>query len=148
MVVTGQNATQLPPGPNIIALPNCPCRSYENSIDVNLEKANPEQAKEFLDALRGEGQIEIHASPLVATSIATVDGKPHIFLANFSGLHGESNPIPTPQKDVTLRLRNQAKVRFLPFLGNVEDVRGIRDGDGYLYHLPEMQRGAVAWVEK
>src|SRR5215468_169749 len=24
MVVTGQNATQLPPGPNIIALPNCP----------------------------------------------------------------------------------------------------------------------------
>ena len=77
-----------------------------------------------------------------------MDGKPHIFLANFSGLRGGSNPIPTPQKDVTLRLRSQAKVRFLPFLGNIQDVRGMRDGDGYIYRLPEVQRGAVAWVEK
>jgi len=148
VIVTGQNVTQLPTGPSIITMPDCPCRAYENSIDVNLENANPDQAKEFLNALHGEGQIEIHASALVATSIAMVDGKPHIFLANFSGLRGGSNPIPTPQKDVTLRLRRQAKVRFLPFLGNPQDVRGTRDGDGYVYRLPEFQRGAVAWIEK
>lgn len=148
VVITGQNTSQLPSGPNLITLPDCPCRAYENSIDANLEKADPAQAKDFLNALHGEGQIEIRASSLVASSIATVDGKPHIFLANFSGLRGGSNPLPTPQKDITLRLRNQAKVRFLPFLGNVQDVRGTRDGDGFVYHLPEVQRGAVVSIEK
>src|SRR5262249_52330771 len=88
IVVTGQNATQLPSGSNVILMPDCPCRGYENSIDANLENASPDKAKEFLNSLHGQGQIEIHASPLVATSIATVDGKPHIFLANFSGLRG------------------------------------------------------------
>jgi hypothetical protein len=77
-----------------------------------------------------------------------VDGKPHIFFANFSGLRGGSNPTPTPQKDVTVRLRNQAKVQFLPFLGNVQEVRGTREGDAFVYHLPEIQHGGVAWVEK
>jgi hypothetical protein len=148
VVITGQNASQLPSGPNVITLPDCPCRAYENSIDANLESADPAQAKDFLNALHGEGQIEIRASSLVATSIAMVDGKPHIFLANFSGLRGGSNPIPTPQKDITLRLRNQAKVRFLPFLGNVQDVRGTRDGDGFVYHLPGVERGAVVSIEK
>ena len=65
-----------------------------------------------------------------------------------SGLRGGSNPIPTPQKDVTLRLRTQAKVRFLPFLGRVQEVRSTREGEAFVYHLPELQHGGVAWVEK
>jgi hypothetical protein len=77
-----------------------------------------------------------------------VDGKPHIFLANFAGLRGGSNPIPTPQKDVTLRLRTQAKVRFLPFLGSVQEVRGTKEEEAFVYHLPEIGRGGVAWIEK
>ncbi len=148
IVVTGQNVSQLPAGPNVITMPDCPCRAYENSLDANLENAEPAKAKDFLTSLRGQGEIEINASALVATSIAMVDGKPHIFFANFSGLRGGENPFPTPQKNVTLRLRTQAKVRFLPFLGNVEEVRGTREGDVFVYHLPELQRGGVAWVEK
>jgi hypothetical protein len=148
IVVTGQNASQLPAGPNVITMPDCPCRAYENSLDANLENADPAKAKEFLVSLRGQGEIEIKASPLVATSIAMVDGKPHIFLANFSGLRGGSNPFPTPQKDVTLRLRNQAQVRFLPFLGRVQEVHGTREGEAFVYHLPALERGGVAWVEK
>jgi len=148
IVLTGQNASQLTTGPNVISLPDCPCRAYENSLDVNLEKADPESAHGFLVALGKQGAIEITASPLVATSIANVDGKPHIFFANFSGLRGGENPIPTPQKDITLRLRTQAKVRFLPFLGEVQELRGTREGEVYVYLLPELQRGGVAWVEK
>jgi hypothetical protein len=129
-------------------MPDCPCRAYENSLDANLENADPAKAKDFLTSLRGQGEIEINASPLVATSIAMVDGKPHIFLANFSGLRGGSNPFPTPQKDVTLRLRKQAKMSFLPFLGTVQQVRGTREGETFVYHLPELQHGGVAWVEK
>jgi len=148
IIVTGQNASQLPAGPNVVTMPDCPCRAYENSLDANLENADPAKAKDFLASLRGQGEIEIGASPLVATSIALVDGKPHIFLANFSGLRGGSNPIPTPQKDVTLRLRNHAKVQFLPFLGSVQEVRGTREGEAFVYHLPELQHGGVAWIEK
>jgi hypothetical protein len=148
IIVTGANVTGLEPGPNVAVFPDCPCRKYENSLDANLEKADPAHASEFLAALRGQGEIQITASPLVATSIAEVDGKPHIFFANFNGLRGGANPIPTPQKDITLRLRTQAKVRYLPFLGSVQELRGSREGEVFVYRLPELQRGGVAWVEK
>jgi hypothetical protein len=148
IVITGENATQLAVGSKVIALPDCPCRAYENSLDPNLERATPEAARGFLTAIGPQGSIEITASPLVATSIANVDGQPHIFFANFSGLRGGSKPFPTPQKDITLRLRTQAKLRFLPFLGEVQELRGTREGEVYVYHVPELQRGGVAWVEK
>jgi hypothetical protein len=148
VVITGQNASQLTASPNVTTLPDCPCRAYENSLDANLEKADPERAHDFLTALGRQGSFEITASPLVATSIATIDGKPHIFFANFSGLRGGTNPIPSPQKDITLRLQTQAKVRFLPFLGEVQELRGTREGEVFIYRLPELQRGGVAWVEK
>ena len=148
IVITGENATQLAVGSKVIALPDCPCRAYENSLDPNLERATPEAARGFLTAIGPQGSIEITASPLVATSIANVDGQPHIFFANFSGLRGGSNPFPTPQKDITLRLRSQAKVRFLPFLGELQELRGTREGEVFVYHVPELQRGGVAWVEK
>ncbi|HST11588.1 MAG TPA: hypothetical protein VLL05_14530 [Terriglobales bacterium] len=148
IITTGTNATNLAPEAHVNSFPDCPCRKYESSLDVNLEKADPEQAKEFLAALHGQGELEISASPLVATSVAMVEGQPHIFLANFAGLRGGTNPIPTPQKDIALRLRTQAKVRFLPFLGEVQDLRPTREGEAFVYHLPELQRGGVAWVEK
>ncbi len=148
IITTGTNATGLAAAANVVSFADCPCRKYETSLDPNLEKSDPERAREFLTALHGQGEIEIKASPLVATSVAMVDGKPHIFLANFAGLRGGVNPIPTPQKDVTLRLRTSAKVRYLPFMGTVKELRGTREGGVFVYRLPEMQRGGVAWVEK
>ena len=149
IVVTGENTTGLRPSPNVVSLPDCPCRKYGESLDANLSKADPERAKEFLASLRHQGEIEIMASPLVATSIATVDGKTHVFLANFSGLRGGANAVPTPQKGITLRVRTGAKdVRYLPFLGEAQQIRGERDGDGMAYKLPEVGRGGVVWVEK
>ena len=148
IVITGQNGTGLAAGANVELFPDCPCRKYERSLDPNLEKADPEQAREFLATLRHYGEIEITASPLVATSIAMVEGKPHIFLANFSGLRGGANAAPTLLKGIALRLRTRATVRFLPFLRSVQEVPGIREGDGFIYRLPEMGRGGVAWIEK
>jgi hypothetical protein len=148
MVVTGRNGAGLAAGANVELFPDCPCRKYEKSLDANLEKTDLEQAKEFLTALRHQGEIEITASPQVATSIAMVEGKPHIFLANFSGLRGGANAVPTPQRGITLRLRRGATVRYLPFLGVVQEIRGTRDGDGFVFRLPDLGRGGVAWVEK
>jgi hypothetical protein len=148
IVVTGQNGGSLDPSAHVALFPDCPCRQYEKSLDANLEKSDPQQAKEFLAALGHEGEIEITASPLVATSVAMVDGKPHIFLANFSGLRGGVNPIPTPQKGVTLRLRAGTSVHYLPFLGEVQTIRGEHDGDRMVFRLPDVGRGGVAWVDK
>ena len=148
MVITGQNGAGIAAGTHAALFPDCPCRRYEHSLDENLEKTNVDQAKEFLDALQHQGELEITASPRVATSVALVDGKPHIFFANFDGLRGGKNPVPTPQQGVTLRLRTRATVRFLPFLGNAQEVHGTRDGDRFIYRLPTLERGGVAWVEK
>ncbi len=147
IVITGQNPANFSSGPNVQLFPDCPCRRYESSLDENLEKADPQQANSFLDALRHQGEIEITASPRVATSIAMVDGKPHIFFANFEGLRAGKNPIPTPQK-VTLTLRTRARVRYLPFLGIPQEIHGTKQDDKFLYRLPELTRGGVAWVEK
>ena len=148
LIVTGQNATGLAANVNVTLLPECPCRRYESSLDPNLERADPEQAKDFLDALQHQGEIEITASPLVATSIAMVDGKPHIYLANFAGLRGGVNAVPTPQKGITLRLRAATTLRFLPFLGEPQTIRGQPDGGRVVFRLPDVDRGAVAWVQK
>jgi len=148
LVITGQNQTGLASGPAVTLFPDCPCRQYEHSLDANLEHDDPARAKEFLGALGSQPDIELTASPLVATSLAMVDGKPHIFLANFSGLRSGANAVPTPQKDIALRLQNPAKVHYLPFLGDVQVLRGTPDRGGYLYHLPEVSRGGVVWIEK
>jgi hypothetical protein len=148
IVISGQNATQLTPGSTVTLLPDCPCRAYEQSLDANLENADPARAKTFLAALGSQGEIETTAPSLVATSVAMVEGKPHIFFANFTGLRGHVNAIPTPQKDISLRIRHQAKVFYLPFLGDVQQLRGLPDAGSYVYRLPVLERGAVVWIEK
>jgi hypothetical protein len=149
IVITGQNSSGLRASANVVVFPQCPCRQYEKALDAKMESAEPDRAKEFLASLKHRGGIEIEASPLVATSMAMVDGKAHVFLANFSGLRAGVNAVPTTQRGVTLRLRTGAgQVGYLPFLGEVQQIRGERDGDGVVYRLPEVGRGGVVWIEK
>ena len=64
---------------------------------------------------------------MLATSIARVNGKPHVFFANFAGLRGGVNPVQTPQTGVQVAISGAAKGRgfFLPFLGDVQPVDGV-----------------------
>jgi hypothetical protein len=148
LVITGQNASELPASPGLSTFPDCPCRQYEKSLDANLENANPDTAKEFFAALHHHQGLEFTASPRVATSFASVDGKPHVFLANFSGLRAGVNAVPTTQADITLRIpaSRHARVYYLPFLGEVQKLREERDGERLLYRLPPVGRGGVVWV--
>ena len=147
-IITGQNTAGLANSSNVALFPDCPCRSYERSLDADLEKSTPAQAKEFLAALPGPRDIEITASPRVATSVAMVDGKLHMFFANFDGLVAKKNPIPTPQKGIVLRLPSQGTLHYLPFLGDPQEIRGTREGNETVYRLPSVERGGVAWIEK
>lgn len=149
IVITGQNASGLEASANVAVFPDCPCRKYENGLDANLENGDPENAGDFLSALQHKSDIEIKASPQVATSIAIVDGKVQVFLANFSGLRGGVNPVPTTQKGIFVRLRAGAKrAEFLPFLGDRQTIRAEREADDFIFRLPDVQRGAVLSIEK
>ena len=70
----------------------------------------------------------------------------HVFLANFSGLRGGSNPIATPQKTITLRTAGHSAT-FLPFMGVEQKLSGDKDGDQMIFHVPTLERGGVVWIE-
>ncbi len=149
IVITGQNASGLQASANVAVFPDCPCRKYESSLDANMENADPERAGEFLGALQHRGEIEITAPALVASSIAKVDGRVLVFLANFSGLRGGVNPVPTVQKEITIRLRTRAKqVEILPFLGEAQPLQAKHEGQEFVYYVPALERGGVASIEK
>jgi hypothetical protein len=143
IVVTGQNLTGLP---DVASFADCPCRKYAESLDANLEKADPSSAAEFLAAMHHASEVDIDAAPQVATSVAVVDGKLTVFLANFSGLRGGENPIATPQKGIVLRARG-TRAFYLPFMGSAQPLTGEKDGDRMLFHVPPVERGGVVWIE-
>jgi len=93
--------------------------------------------------------VQIKAGPLVATSIArTSDGHINCFFANFTGLKAGSNPVQTPQHGVEVSLKAKAnKGYFLPFLGEMQTVNGVRHGDSVTFMLPSITKGAVFWYE-
>ena len=144
IVVTGQNQTGLP---DVTSFADCPCRKYAESLDANLEKADPAQAGDFLAAMHHAPEVEIVAAPQVASSVAMVDGKVQVFLANFSGLRSGENPLATPQNGITIRAHGQ-RAFYLPFMGNVQQLEGKKDGDWMIFSLPTVTRGGVAWIEK
>ena len=93
--------------------------------------------------------MRVVASPMLATSIARVDGKPHVFLANFAGLHGGMNPIQTPQTGVQVAISGATNGRgfFLPFLWDVQPLKGNVSAGSITYSLPAIEKGAVFWSE-
>jgi hypothetical protein len=130
LAITGADATQLGKAPNVLQFPKDP---------------------EFLKTLKNTGEVEVTASPMIATSIAAVEGKPHIFFANFAGLRSRANPVQTPQTGVRVRMTKAGKGKafFLPFLGEVQEVSGVPESDGRTsYTLPTITKGAVFWYEQ
>jgi hypothetical protein len=149
LVITGEDVSGLEGEKNLVRLPNCPGRAYNASLEQDFEHTLPDGQSEFLRMIGGEPSIQIDASPKIATSIAQVNGHPHVFFANFAGLQGGVNPVQTPQTGVRIRLpaSQNGKGFFLPFLGEVQELKASADGDGVIYTLPSITKGAVFWYE-
>jgi hypothetical protein len=79
----------------------------------------------------------------------TSDGRINVFFANFAGLRGGANPIQTPQSGVTVTIKSRidGKGFFLPFLGDVQRVSGVRHEGAVAFELPPITKGAVFWFE-
>ncbi|HEY7352001.1 MAG TPA: hypothetical protein VH596_04460 [Terriglobales bacterium] len=149
LVITGEDATQLGDRGNVVRFSNHPGAEYYASLKKDFASANPDEEKQFLDSLKPAQQIHISAGISVATSISSVDGKPHVFFANFTGLRGGANPVQTPQTGVKVTVEGVDKGHgfFLPFLGQVSTVEGTANNSALTFTLPPIQKGAVFWWE-
>jgi hypothetical protein len=149
LVITGQDATGFGTADNVVRFSKCPGADYSAALRTNFESATPELEQGFLARLKGRDAIRVVASPQIATSIARVDGKPHVFFANFAGLRGRVNPIQTPQAGTQVVITGARKGHgfFLPFLGDVIPLEGIPGADQITYNLPPIQKGAAFWWE-
>jgi hypothetical protein len=153
IVTGGADATGMGNSANIVRLADSPGRAYDAAMEKDFEHASLslDSQQAFFDSLQGGGAVQIKAGPMVATSIArTSDGHINCFFANFAGLKGGVNPVQTPQEgvEVSIRSKSEGKSFFLPFLGEVQAVKGVRRGDTISFTLPTITRGAVFWYEE
>lgn len=94
--------------------------------------------------------VQIEASPFVSSQIALVNGKPHVFLANFSGLKNDEVVNQTPQEDVKVYFtsENNEKVYYLPFLGKKQELITSFENGKLMCRLPALNKGGVVWLEQ
>jgi hypothetical protein len=149
VVISGADATGLGNSPNVVRLADSPGKAYGAAIEKDFEHASPDSQQAFFGSLQGGNTAQIKAGPLVASSIArTSDGHINCFFANFAGLKAGANPVQTPQEGVEVSVKAKAeKGHFLPFLGDVQDVKAVRHGDAVTFTLPAITKGAVFWYE-
>lgn len=149
LVITGEDATGLNDARNIVRFTKCPGKDYILALQKDFEATDPDREREFLESLKAATSVRVVASRWLATSIARIDGKPHVFFANFAGLRGGVNPIQTPQSGVQVIIPGASSGHgfFLPFLGDVQTLAGTADNAGMTYKLPAIEKGAVFWYE-
>jgi len=149
LMITGEDVTGLGTAANILRFRKCPGKDYSAALQKDFDASTPDQEREFLERLATGSAIRVVGSPMIATSIARIDGKPHVFFANFAGLRGGVNPVQTPQTGVQVTVSGVAKGRgfFLPFLGDLRPLYGTAGASGITYKLPAIEKGAVFWYE-
>jgi hypothetical protein len=148
LVATGE-ASVPALGPKVNRFPQCPGKDYIDNMLRNFSATTPDSERVFLEALRHSTSISIEASPAVATSIASVNGKPHFYFANFKGLRSGENAIPTPELNAQISVKRGTKgvLHVVPFMGVEMRIPGVPKGDAITYVIPRIDRGAVAWID-
>ena len=150
LVITGADVTELGDNPNVVRKAECPGKAYNAAIEKDFEHSSPDSAGDFFKSLQGAQAVRIQASSQVATSIArTTDGHVNCYFANFAGLVAKKNPVQAPQDgiEVSVASRSDGKGFFLPFMGQVQSVKGDRQEDMVHFKLPAVTRGGVFWYE-
>jgi hypothetical protein len=147
LIITGNNPLEAD-NQRIVRFSACPGKAYIASLEADFGHTTPQMQQAFLDSLPPSLGIEISASPDIASSIASVNGEVHVFLANFAGLVAGKNPVQTPQT-VTLRVpaRHAGSGYCLPFLGDIQRMEGVPKQGIVTFTLPPVAKGAVFWLQ-
>ena len=147
IVITGTDATGLRQRTNIAPIANCPGKAYLQALESNFAGTSTSSQAAFLESLPANAEMSIEASPAVATHIAKVGDKLHVYFANFKGLRAGENARQEPEAGVRITVNDGGKAKFLPFLGEEQELRGERKGNVTVYQLPPILRGGVFWIE-
>lgn len=144
-------------------LRECPGRSYFTQLKTEFDRAAGagsamgavfEKSRTAFDSnvlarFELRPAVEVSASPFVSAQIASVDGKPHVFLANFKGLKSKENARQIKETGVRVRFLapDAKKVFVLPYLGGMSELPAERGGAWLSAVIPEIDKGAIVWCE-
>ncbi|MBZ5544120.1 MAG: hypothetical protein LAO07_10635 [Acidobacteriia bacterium] len=146
-----------------VYLPDCPGKQYfrqlakEFDLAASVRSAPGTEFEKLREAFMRdvmadsslEKLVQVEASPFVVAQIASVNGKPHVFLANFKGLKGRENAQQIPEKSIRIHFPagTGRRVFALPFLGEAKEVRPERGARGVDVAIPTVEKGMVVWCE-
>ncbi len=150
LVVTGADATGFDDAAGVRRFAACPGKAHLDALQHNFATADPAAADEFVAALAADASIRVEAPPSVATQIARVGGRPHVFFANFAGLAPGRSAVQTPAQEVrvSVPLRSGGTAWLLPFLGEPVTIAGVPQADRLVFTLPAIHKGAVLRLEE
>ena len=145
LVVLGEDVSGIPQSAQKIGLPGDPAGEYYNSLESDFAAGSANPPKEVLNALGGNGDIQLSAPPTVAANFAMVSGTPQVYLVNFGGLVPGKVAVPAPVKSVQVKVPATMgdSLSYLPFLGEAQIVHGAKRGKLVEFTLPPLERGAV-----
>jgi len=148
IVVTGADVTGLPDSPKVVRMAACPAKSYFAELQHDFAGGSQKMPRGFLRAIQSGSEIEVEAPASVAANFGRVNGAAHIFLANFGGLVPGKVAIPTAAEGIRVGIPATMgdSLGYLPFLGETQILRGVKQENRIEFTLPPVQRGAVVWV--
>jgi hypothetical protein len=123
---------------------------HGDSQSLSFNRLREDFIKEISPALISQPAVMIDASPFISTQIARVNGKVHVFLANFKGLKAKEVAEQAPEKDVriTFAAHGETKAYMLPLLGDIHELRcGAKNGSAACI-IPEIRKGMVIWLDE
>lgn len=147
---------------NFTFMPESPGRQYYDVLREGYNKSavtGDYQGSDFYNQLSAfkqllqqvdiDQEIILDASPFVASQVATVNHRPHIFIANFKGLVAEQKAVQKPEQGATVLFPadNYTRIKALPFLGEVIELNTQKKNGNLVAVLPDIHKGMVVWCE-
>lgn len=137
--------------------PECPGKQYTAYTQKGFNEAawsGQYQSADFFkllttfkNTLAAKDAVVVNISPFVSAQVATVEGLPHVFLANFAGLKNDTIATQTLQEAGEVSFSGKTgKVYFLPFLGEKTELKTELKNGRVTAKLPAIQKGAVIWL--
>ena len=145
--------------PNAIRVTGNPERNFYQFLKANYNQSaqkgkNPVYDKQELGDLLGQicnsknysPAVQVENADVCAVQIASVNAKPTVFLANFSGLKGRVNANPIHHKNIIVTFNNakrNSQVVLISFLGKAKNLKGEWSDGKLRVTLPEISRGCI-----
>ena len=146
-----------------IYAPRCPGKAYYVEVEkhfneyavqgdyqaASFEKLRQRLSSEILRLSNSEAGVKVDASPFLSTQIAEVNGKIHVFMANFRGLKSNEVAQQAPERNIRIVFPapQNAKLYVLPFLGEIQELTGEWSSGKITFTIPEVTKGMVVWCD-